>query len=340
MGITTVEYTCTLGIWAMAWGKSFLRQGTLNLPLLCWSHCSNAVLLCLCQPCRWICLHRAWSSCPWLGCGCDVDCPFVANNWQRGFWWVKNVLAARAWRIFSCVMTDIVFVPFCPVLLQPCAIPPKSLPNAVCHTSAVSGSCISFLQLEIILPGMGCTMGLAKCSTLIGIGVAQFVINLRGVWMVHIDTCSWMVRMFIPCCITILCQALVVIWVYIVGRGAGCMGVRVEHWRSHGDSIGWCGSMTVVTGDMPRELLQVTRLCRHGVAFRARVAVGCLDCMMAGALVSWGMVMIGVASITLCSASRALCLLTSATLCSIKGGGRAINWSIRLLRSRVITYLW
>jgi hypothetical protein len=30
-------------------------------------------------------------------------------------------------------------VPFCPVLLPPCAMPPKSLPNAVCHTSLLPG---------------------------------------------------------------------------------------------------------------------------------------------------------------------------------------------------------
>jgi hypothetical protein len=53
-------------------------------------------------------------------------------------------------------------------------------------------------------------------------------------------------------------------------------------------------------------LLQVTCLCRCGVAFRAHLAIGFLDCMMAGALVSQGMVMIGAASITLCSALRAL----------------------------------
>jgi hypothetical protein len=109
-----------------------------------------------------------------------------------------------------------------------------------------------------------------------------------------------MLRMFIACCVTILCHALVGIGVYIVGGGAGCTRVRVERQRSHGNGVSPCGSMTVVTGDMPGVLLLVTHLCRRGVAFRARFAIGFLDCMMAGALVSQGMVMISAASITLC----------------------------------------
>jgi len=36
-------------------------------------------------------------------------------------------------------MMNIEFVPFWPVFSPPCAMPPKSLPNAVCHISAVAG---------------------------------------------------------------------------------------------------------------------------------------------------------------------------------------------------------
>jgi hypothetical protein len=64
--------------------------------------------------------------------------------------------------------------------------------------------------------------------------------------------------------------------------------------------------MKVFSGDMPGVLLRVTCLCRHGVAFRACFVVGFLDCMMTGASVSQGMVMITAASITLCSALHAL----------------------------------
>ncbi len=64
--------------------------------------------------------------------------------------------------------------------------------------------------------------------------------------------------------------------------------------------------MTVITGDVPGVLLWVTHLCWHGVAFRARFAIKFLDCMMTGALVSQGLVIINAASITLCSALRAL----------------------------------
>jgi hypothetical protein len=86
-------------------------------------------------------------------------------------------------------------------------------------------------------------------------------------------------------------------------------GVQVECQRSHGDDVGPCGSMTVVTGHMPGVLLQVTCLCRRDVAFRAHFAAGFLDCMMGGASVSRGMVMISAASITLCSASCFVCIV-------------------------------
>jgi hypothetical protein len=56
----------------------------------------------------------------------------------------KNFFDASAWAILSYIMTNIAFVPFCSVLLHPCAMPPKTLPNAVCYTSAVAGSCIIF----------------------------------------------------------------------------------------------------------------------------------------------------------------------------------------------------
>ena len=42
-------------------------------------------------------------------------------------------------------LTPLAFVPAVPVLLSPCAIPPNSLPNAVCHMSAIAGSFIAFL---------------------------------------------------------------------------------------------------------------------------------------------------------------------------------------------------
>jgi hypothetical protein len=115
-----------------------------------------------------------------------------------------------------------------------------------------------------------------------------------------------MVRTFIAYYVTILCLAPLGIRVCVAGGGAGWTHVWVECQSSHRDGIGPCGSMAVVTRHMPRVLLQVTHLCRRGVTFRARFAIGFLDCMMGGALVSQGMVMIGAALITLCSALRAL----------------------------------
>jgi hypothetical protein len=116
-----------------------------------------------------------------------------------------------------------------------------------------------------------------------------------------------MVRTFIACCLPILCLAPLVIGAYVAGGDAGWTCVQVECWSSHGHGIGPWGLMMVNTGHMPKLLLRMTRLCRRGVTFRARFAIGFLDCMMGRALVSQGMVMIGEALITLCSASRALC---------------------------------
>ncbi len=59
---------------------------------------------------------------------------YAAANWSAG------MLST------SCgVITNIASVPTVPVLSSPWHIPPKSLPKAVCHVSAVTGSFISFL---------------------------------------------------------------------------------------------------------------------------------------------------------------------------------------------------
>ena len=43
------------------------------------------------------------------------------------------------------VITNMAFVPIAPVLSLPWHMPPKSLPKAVCHVSAMTGSFMSFL---------------------------------------------------------------------------------------------------------------------------------------------------------------------------------------------------
>jgi hypothetical protein len=54
------------------------------------------------------------------------------------------------------------------------------------------------------------------------------------------------------------------------------------------------------------------------IFFKALYAVGLRACMMGGACVILGMVMIGVSLIALCSSSLTLCCL-SVTLCSVRG---------------------
>jgi hypothetical protein len=56
---------------------------------------------------------------------------------------------------------------------------------------------------------------------------------------------------------------------------------------------GWSGSMVCGTCMMPGVLLHVTRQCMRGVCINDRFAVGLRDCMMGGASVMRGTVMIG-----------------------------------------------
>ena len=86
---------------------------------------------------------------------------FWGQKSTTGLAYVKNFHAASACWISSCIITNIAFVPFWPILLSPCAILLKSFPNAVCQTLAVAGSFINFLQLEMVSPVTGWTMGLA-----------------------------------------------------------------------------------------------------------------------------------------------------------------------------------
>jgi hypothetical protein len=57
--------------------------------------------------------------------------------------------SACAGIISSCIITNIAFVPILPILLQPCATPPKCLPNAFCHTPDIARLCINFCRLRL-----------------------------------------------------------------------------------------------------------------------------------------------------------------------------------------------
>jgi hypothetical protein len=67
------------------------------------------------------------------------------------------------------------------------------------------------------------------------------------------------------------------------------------------------GVITFGTGRIPGGLLHVTWLCSRGVVCNVRLAVGLRVSMTGGASVIRGIVMMGESSITLCSASCALC---------------------------------
>ncbi len=64
----------------------------------------------------------------------------LTTTWAYVMVWFLEMCGISVW-----VMTNMAFVPFWPVFTSPCAIPPKSFSNAVCHISLIAGSCISFL---------------------------------------------------------------------------------------------------------------------------------------------------------------------------------------------------
>ena len=72
------------------------------------------------------------------------------------------------------------------------------------------------------------------------------------------------------------------------------------------------GTILVIIGTAPGVLFRVCRRCVRGVFFKRRFAVGFRDCIMGGASVILGIVMIGESSITLCFRSCSAIL----TLCS------------------------
>ena len=67
------------------------------------------------------------------------------------------------------------------------------------------------------------------------------------------------------------------------------------------------GVITFGTGRILGVLLHVTRRCSHGVVCNVRLAVGLRISMTGGSSVIQGIVIMGESSITLCSASCALC---------------------------------
>ena len=123
--------------------KNSWCRGTCTSCLLCWGHCSTLVLmwwgrLFLSWVCwgSWLFCHPPWSVC----CG-SIICGWKLTTTLA----YMIVRSAGMRRISAWVIPKIVLVPFCPILLSPCAMAPKYFPKAVCHISIVAGLFINFL---------------------------------------------------------------------------------------------------------------------------------------------------------------------------------------------------
>ncbi len=111
--------------------------------------------------------------------------------------------------------------------------------------------------------------------------------------------------------------------------GRGCRPLAMPG-SLHGDDRDWVNCVGIPGHSRD---VRVTRRCRRGVARKSRLAVGFLVSRMGGASVICGNVMMGEASITLCSSSRAACCSANLTLCSSKIGGGSRIESMRVPRS-------
>jgi hypothetical protein len=134
--------------------------------------------------------------------------------------------------------------------------------------------------------------------------------SARGVCIVLKEACSRRVSRLMVCCVTMRCcappgiavctaRALQRGWILVgaisrVQQGVVAVGVGI-------------GVITFGTGRIPGVLLCVTQRCNHGMVCNVRLAVGLCVSMTGGASVIQGIGILGESSITLCSASRALC---------------------------------
>ena len=124
-----------------------------------------------------------------------------------------------------------------------------------------------------------------------------------------ISTFSWIVRAFIACCVTSRCRALVGSECLVVG-GVGFLAHFLVEMRLVGislvASVLGIGCTLLMAGNFPGVLFRVTLAWILGVDFSARLEVGLRACIIGGALVMRGTVMMGDSSITLCSSALTL----------------------------------
>jgi hypothetical protein len=136
------------------------------------------------------------------------------------------------------------------------------------------------------------------------------LMSARVVCIVLKEACSWRVSRLMACRVTMRCCALPGIavcaacasqqgWILVgaigcVQRGVVAVGVGV-------------GVITFGAGRIPGVLLRVTWRCSRGMVHNVHLAVRLHVSMMGGASVIRGIGIMGESSITLCSASCALC---------------------------------
>ena len=90
-----------------------------------------------------------------------------------------------------------VFVPFVPVLLLPCAKLPNSFPNAVVHMSQVAGSFANVLYFVMVTPVVGWTTPAPAKYSRSGIGVVS---NAVGSYCVESSVNTlWVMNLIASC---------------------------------------------------------------------------------------------------------------------------------------------
>ena len=146
-----------------------------------------------------------------------------------------------------------------------------------------------------------------------------------------ISTFSWIVRAFITCCVTSRCRALVGSACLVVG-GVGFPAHFFVEMRLVGislvASVLGIGCILLMAGNFPGVLFRVALAWILGVDFSACLEVGFLACIIGGASVMRGTVMMGVLSINLCSSALTLCS-SSLTLCCAHGVATDA-WGVRI----------
>ena len=161
--------------------------------------------------------------------------------------YVKNLFAVKAWHILSCVMTKLysllVGLSCCTPVSYPQSPSKRSLPYL--------GHCQIVHQLLRFFTSYRVDHWAGKMFKVMGRGFVIFGSNFREVCIVLIDTCSWMARTFIVCCVTIICCVPLGIAVYVVGRGKGASCLRWERRSLRWGGVGPLSLMTVGGGHMP-----------------------------------------------------------------------------------------